>query len=420
MKARIMAAALAVLAPVIVNVAPSPADDGNYQNFIIGERAAGMGGAAVALADAVEACFYNPAGLALAPSSTISLSASLYGFHRLDVANGWFPGEGIDVDSFLSVPSTFGTIVKLTPDFALAFSALVPDKISINDLDAFPGDGHFFKLSRDDTTVWIGPSAAWRFSPRWSAGVSVFAVYRAFSLFRDWLIGDYGFSMSEDVKYNDLSLLAEAGVRFDPGNRWSFGLMVQTPSTHLSGSSEYLLKGTAGGVFGANYVRDGESANKLPAAVRAGAAWHVPRAYALGLDVTYHFPVEYDRVSGVDQFGGSWNYPLERRGVADVNAGAEYYLAGKYPVRAGFFTSFSSAPSTSVDAGYLPDHVDKYGLTLSLGREVSNTSISLGLNYVWGSGRGVGFDYEGGKFTSVLVDHEESYLLINLASSYYF
>ena len=39
------------------------ADDGHYQNFLVGERAAGMGGAFTAIANDPSGTYYNPAGL---------------------------------------------------------------------------------------------------------------------------------------------------------------------------------------------------------------------------------------------------------------------------------------------------------------------------------------------------------------------
>ena len=73
--------------------------DGNYQNFIVGDQAAGMGGAVTALCRSVDACYYNPAGLADSPGSTISLSASLYGFYNFKVTDGWGAEKNVDINS---------------------------------------------------------------------------------------------------------------------------------------------------------------------------------------------------------------------------------------------------------------------------------------------------------------------------------
>jgi len=57
------------------------ADNGNYQNYLVGDRAAGMGGAVTASTNNLDACYYNPSGLANVTGSRISLSVSLYGIY---------------------------------------------------------------------------------------------------------------------------------------------------------------------------------------------------------------------------------------------------------------------------------------------------------------------------------------------------
>jgi long-chain fatty acid transport protein len=394
------------------------ASDGNYQNYIVGERAAGMGGAVTASASSVDACYYNPAGLALTPASTISLSASLYGFSRFQVDDGWYPGENLDIDSFVTIPSTFGSIWKVNDDLALSISAFIPDRSSNNDLEAFVGDSHFFKYNLDDQTLWIGPSAGYRLSPKLTCGVSIFGVYRTFSWFRDWLFGDYGTSVSEDIKYNDLSLAAVLGARYALDERWALGLSVQTPSLHVTGDGKYLIKRISStGTLQGSYVEDADTENKIPTRVTAGVSYQASPRLGLGLDLTYHFSASFNRFEGYDQFGTFWTYPLRREATCDVNLGGEYYVMDNYPLRLGFFTSRSSAPETEIETSYYPAQIDKYGITMSAGRESEHTTLNFGVNYVWGSG-----DFVGWRTPTQMdiVDAQESYLYIFLASSYIF
>ena len=53
-------------------------DQFHYANFLIGERAMGLGGAFTAVADDASEIFYNPAGLGFALNSDISGSANAY------------------------------------------------------------------------------------------------------------------------------------------------------------------------------------------------------------------------------------------------------------------------------------------------------------------------------------------------------
>jgi uncharacterized membrane protein YecN with MAPEG domain len=52
------------------------ADEYHFVNTFVGDRAAGMGGAYTAIADGPEGMYYNPAGLAFAPTNYVSVSTN--------------------------------------------------------------------------------------------------------------------------------------------------------------------------------------------------------------------------------------------------------------------------------------------------------------------------------------------------------
>ena len=54
--------------------------ESNFKPYVVGGRAAGMGGAFTALADDGSGGYYNPGGLAFARSSSVSFSLNVYGF----------------------------------------------------------------------------------------------------------------------------------------------------------------------------------------------------------------------------------------------------------------------------------------------------------------------------------------------------
>ncbi len=404
------------LLPLLAAAAAAHAGEGNYRDYILGERAAGMGGAAIALASSVESCFYNPGGLALTPNSTVSLSASIYGFSRYQSKDGWAPGQDIDVDSFLVIPTTFGSVWKVDERWRLAFSAFVPYMARSNDLEAYTQSYDYYKYNKDDQSLWLGPSAAFQVDERFSVGMSILGVYRTFSWFRD-TIRAAQYTWSEDIKYNDLSLLAILGARIQMDDYWSCGFTIQPPSLHITGSGEYLQKYSYGGMNLVNYVDDAETRNTVPGRVSGGVAWSKPGAWALALDLIYNFAADYNRIEGQDQFGITWRYGAKYEPVLDFSLGGEYYITERYPLRAGFFTSLSSAPDSDPTTSWYPAHINKYGLTMSVGRETENTTINLGLNYSWGSGDFIGWSQDG-QLTKV--DAQESFLYVFVGSSYFF
>ena len=60
------------------------AGEANYQPYVVGERAAGMGGAVTATADGMDACFYNPAGLGYETRDSLSVNGALYGLQTYE------------------------------------------------------------------------------------------------------------------------------------------------------------------------------------------------------------------------------------------------------------------------------------------------------------------------------------------------
>src|SRR5215475_4137880 len=70
------------------------ADDANFRPYIVGSRAAGMGGAFTALADDGSGPYYNPGGLAFVRRSQVALSASVYGV--ISGSNADALGDGHD------------------------------------------------------------------------------------------------------------------------------------------------------------------------------------------------------------------------------------------------------------------------------------------------------------------------------------
>ena len=99
-----------VVSAVLTAVAPAHADDHHYQNYLVGERAVGLGGAFSAIANDSSGVFYNPAGLTTVAYSSINLQAAIYGFasnstdlRSSDIQGG---GEPQQSQTFITYPTT--------------------------------------------------------------------------------------------------------------------------------------------------------------------------------------------------------------------------------------------------------------------------------------------------------------------------
>ena len=62
----------------LLGAATARSDEFHYNNMIIGERAAGMGGAFTALSDDTSGMYYNPAGIVHAQTKSLSASVNAY------------------------------------------------------------------------------------------------------------------------------------------------------------------------------------------------------------------------------------------------------------------------------------------------------------------------------------------------------
>jgi len=400
------------------------ATDSKYQTYIVGDRAAGMGGAVVSIADSVDACYYNPAGLTEVKSSTVSLSANLYGWQLYHIENGLFPGENVQGNSFVTIPSTMGGIWKYNPELSLAFSVLVPDRATYNEMIAYKDSQHLYQFNIDDQSIWVGPSAAYKFCPELSLGVSLFGIYRSYSEYESLFYEDYDASYAESRKFNDVALAAVLGVQYRPGHDWSIGLTLQPPTGHIYDNGRTMEHILGRDVLSNNYyyTDNVKTDNQLPTKIALGVGRQVKGNYAFGLDLTYHLPTSYD-LQQWDVLGEEKYVRIVRAPVLDVNLGGEYYIYKIYPVRAGFYTGFSSVPDVDEDEtdNYASANVDTYGLTFSVGREVKNVALNVGINYIFGRGYDLGYKLNDKNVpVQTVVNAWEQQILFTVNTSYYF
>lgn len=432
---------LSIMAVLLWGISPSSslrADNGNYQNYLVGDRAAGMGGAVVATTNDLDACYYNPAGLANVAGSRIALSVSLYGIYRIWVEEGLGPQESYSSREFESIPSTFGSILKVSDELSLAFAVFTPDKIYYNTQRSFERkpfmDGilrsDYYSVTLDDSTVWVGPSLGWKAGERLSFGGGIYLVYRSLDDKQDWtylFTTEDGnevirvFSRQYRIEYNNYSLLGLFGARYALTDTFSLGVTVQTPTLDLTGDGQ-LLYGASLGSHEDDFLISAENMktrNQLPTRITVGAAYQEPHVFTLEADLTYHFPTSYTEMWGRDGWSGEMvELNTRRKGVLNLNLGGEYYVIRNYPFRAGFFTNLSSSHDLDPDEPTIGgEKIDMYGVSASIGNESEHTTINVGINYVWGSGDTLGM---GEDFQPVVVDARESYLFLFLSSAYIF
>lgn len=405
------------------------ANEANYQQYVIGDRAAGMGGAGSALGTALDAAYYNPAGLAYTKQRTISVSASLYGWQRYRSERALYPDEDLQTSSFITVPPAMGLVFFAAPETAVGLAAFVPYNYSMSDIIAFPQSKNFYNASMNDQTIMVGPSAAHAFSKEFSVGLGVYGVYRNLSSFQSTYLNEYSYSGSRNLKYKTFSMIGNTGLQYRPTDNWRFGAAVQSPSFGIWGNGEYEANESYNynGKMENNFIHaDNMNAEyRIPVKFTVGAGWEKEKVCGFGLDVNWHLANSYNRLSGHSDINEN-NEPLTaeyvNQGVVDVNLGGEYYIASAYPIRAGFYTTRSSAPDVDLEKEDYPAQINEYGVTFSIGRELEQVLMSVGVNYVFGSGDSFGYtvDPDTQEVVRAVTTAKESQFYLFFNTSYMF
>lgn len=401
-------------------VMPAGAGEANYQPYIVGERAPGMGGAVCATAEGMDAAFYNPAGLGRVKRDSISVNGTFYGLQHYKTADSLFPGEPLGVDSFVTIPAGVSAVKRLGDDTVGAFSVFVPSQSSAKEIRAFPDHQHFYNSSYDEQTLWIGPALGWQIGDRLTLGASAYVVYQSVSQFNNLFWGDFGYSYAANYDYSTWGLVAAVGAQYRLSENWYVGLQALSPSLPLMGSGRWQENAVRSDktVQGADsvYLDHLDAVNGLPPQLKLGVAWQIPKLITVGVDVTHHFARTYDALSQHDE-----TLERHRQAVTDVQAGVEYYIKGRYPVRAGAFTSYSAAPNVDPQDNVALPHVDLYGLTASAGMEGEHLVINLGLNYIFGSGEARGHAFAGAdELVGATVHTDEQALYLFFTTAYLF
>ena len=379
------------------------ANEHNYRQFVLGDRASGLGGVGVADSQASDAPYYNPAGLGRARHDSVSFMATLYGFRRYGVDSSFSTGEDLKTDTFEIIPATAGTVLMLGSNTAASFSMFITEQNTVSEIQTHHDREHYFNFSADDKTLWIGPAVGHRLSERWLIGAGAYVTYRNSSEFDNMYWRDYHTAYGFSKKFYHYGLLGTLGVQYRADEHWRFGLTAQTPSLSLRGEGSiqvHQISTAPDNTYDEMAYADGlEANNRIPGRMAVGAAYTCEKRWSIALDVIYHFSSSYRSVKG-DSDAGIESVYVDQEGVMDFSLGGEYYVRKQYPVRAGFFTSFSSAPDIELDpesqsfSETQSPQVDLYGIAFSVGKETERVNMNLGLNYIFGTGDAQGWDCE--------------------------
>jgi hypothetical protein len=392
------------------------ASDTHYQDFLLGQRAMGMGGAFVARADDPSAAWYNPAGLALMTTSSAGASISLYGIDRQAIDEGFGnPVRKADLThlAFPIIPTTFSVMTKFGARDgagarnAVGFSLLIPhsQSVSYRRVEQVAGEAAIYKLSESGRTLWVGPSYARRFGRDFSLGFSLFydnRTYARSSEVTNFLLSQRqgqpcagmptACMLATDVDASVGTLLVRVGALLEVDERWRMGVAFSLPTLHLHGGASVFSRSVsaspAGQQFAAEGLDDQTSYNQRPFELRVGIAYSGRENLDFGFDVSLHAPTRYLRLGTRGLIADPlFVREVRREPVVNLNFGAEMRLKPTIPLRFGLYTNFSSAPELPERTAdpYLT-RVHMYGGSVSVGYQGSGYALDFGVSVNMGVG----------------------------------
>ena len=400
------------------------ADDTHYQDFPIGGRAVGLGGAFTALANDPSGVYYNPAGLVDQHRRSVQVSTNLYG---LEVADSFFNAVGrvADLDTVFAelnvIPSAaaYSNVIRADDDgepiSGYGLGVFVPSARSLN-VQTFseiadPGalcTTVTYNRSLSDRTFLLGAGHGQRLTPTWSIGAGFYMAYRTFRESEDVACsaGSNRFSTAvTNVNLAVASLLAKIGVKARVGHRWRFGATVSSPSVRVFDvATVSVRRGSALGgdnapEFFARELSGLSADTRIAPEIRLGGAYIVPRRLTLTIDAIFHAGTTYNLYDLPANETAVRNAittarRIVRNPIVNINAGFEYLFIKEFSTALGLFSNFSSAEPIEGEVGdtfsrdSLP-RIHSAGGSLVLGFFSDYTLTRLGVIVSYGEGSDV-------------------------------
>ncbi len=389
------------------------ADPFHHRNLMVGERAAGLGGAYVALSDDTAGLFHNPAGT---PYSQELASATVNVLNRVETEYEEFFPDGASLSSTSSglVPSYFGVQRSVGP-YVLGFSIAVTDSLSERQIDstAFAMNGatvdEFLSGDIDVDVYNAGPSVAMNFGGGWSGGMTLYGSYRDLRESRS-IGGEATRTGVEAGTTERLNVLTsyriedtQYGLRPVLGlqyraSRGSLGLTVSRDFGidreyhYFYRSSRNLVSQNADGVQTPLQVLNIDSDSKsselqrYPWQISAGASFLLTPSWRIALQADHYTEVTQTVIAGAD----ANSPPVTRRfrDVTNFSIGTEVSLAHRTRVRGALYSDYANASVDDAGKFERREDIDLIGGALGFTYDSGKRQYKAGFYYSQGSGKG--------------------------------
>lgn len=364
----------------------------NYNSILLGERAAGLGGAYTALAaDPSATPYYNPATSILQEGSSFSGSVSI--FNKYETAIGQsndFQGAPARINKgfFHGVPASSGTILNFKT-YAIGLSIITPD------YDTFSGqvqspDGTVSLLNYVDQSLWVGLTYSKRLTPVDAYGFSLYYTSRNFNrsvndkVMTGGGTGEIVTSEEKILTSNSLILILGYHHQFIPN--WSVGVSYRPPSLRVSGEGSYYRSTTQTNPFLETTINQGSirATSQTPQRLAIGVAREIAQDNTISVDLQMYAPLDYKDFPDFDTGTDDLHYKF----TTNLAMGYEKYVRNWLSLRGGLFTNLTSTRTIDSSSPYRQlDHINLYGVSANLNiRMHEQTSFTFGGYYSGGTG----------------------------------
>jgi hypothetical protein len=369
----------------------------NYNSILIGDQAAGMGGAYTALfEDASALAWYNPATLAKLHGMSFSAAVGIYKkFDTLFNSDEELAQAGLRANQgfFRALPSSTGSVVRyesFLTDWTLALSIVTPIFETFKGEIASDGSSTS-TLGSLDESLWVGVGAARRVSAAESLGFTLYYTARNFA---KTVTDRQKISETHSIIYNEEKYLTQnamvglLGYHLDLSDRWKLGISARLSAMHLYGKASYAESyiDTLGPVATSEFFSSLDTRSRIPAKYALGLAYlDAEQLITLALDINY-----YTRAASSDFEGQSFAEYIESHPVWNISLGGEIGLRQWLKLRAGVFTNFSPHPNPDpLKVRGQGDRVDQLGWSANAALIRKNLQYTFGGYYTGGWGRSV-------------------------------
>jgi hypothetical protein len=373
------------------------------RSLLLGERASGMGGAFVAIADDPSGVFYNPGGIPLAIDDYLSVSVNAFQSASTTFQDV-FPNGDYELNSLAFVPAFFGFTQKAGPG-RFGFSLLVREVQAVDQNTRITGindgENELYALNRqfarERVTYLAGPSYGISINSRLSVGLTAFGVYQSDRAL-DMQLGEFNpegegayFIQNTYLNRRSFGVQPKLGVMLTPFERWSFGFTA-AKTFHLQGWGEARQVAPGRNEDGTSVVQNGSFSNDYGVlqldqlSSRVYSPWEFSGGIAWFPSEELLFSGQFDYVTADPDYPDF--YPYRPSSFFNASVGAEWYLLPQLPIRLGVYTNNSSSPVLQDGLFGQPEHVNLLGY--SAGFSFLGAGSSLSVSYSSASGSGAG------------------------------